>query len=200
MAGRKQVMDMRSETGGISDNESDEQQRNWSEEKWRWMQADSLSNYDPTRAKLNFEVAKGGIVQPIDRTRTIGQKMHDSLAARGIKDPNANPNARRRCRTLAKFIFGGNRNRMHQIAFGNQNVDLSKGADNSHITRCKDVEDWAVDVYNFVAKRYGEDNIIGFYVHLDEMNPHIHCTLMPVDEATNRISWVSVIGRSILQE
>lgn len=32
-----------------------------------------------------------------------------------------------------------------------------------------------------MAKRFGEDNIISFYVHLDEKNPHCHCTLIPVD-------------------
>lgn len=34
----------------------------------------------------------------------------------------------------------------------------------------------------------GEDNVIGFYVHLDELNPHVHCTVIPVDER-NKISF-----------
>ena len=33
MAGRKQVMDMHSETNGVSQFESDEQQRNWDDNK-----------------------------------------------------------------------------------------------------------------------------------------------------------------------
>lgn len=33
MAGKKQVMDMHSETNGVSQMESDEQQRNWTDKK-----------------------------------------------------------------------------------------------------------------------------------------------------------------------
>ena len=200
MAGRKQVMDMRSETGGVSQKESDEQQRNWTAQQWKKKAADSLANYDPTRAKLNFEVVRGGVVQPIDTSKSIAQKMAENLAARGIRDPNSNADGKRKYRTIAKFIFGGNRERMHELAFGTQKVDLTKGADNSGITRCKDIEDWARDVYNFMAKRYGEDNIISFYVHLDEKNPHIHCTMVPVDISRNRISWRTVFGSTIEAE
>lgn len=194
MAGRKQVMDMRSTTNGVSAQESDEQQRNWTTTQWEKKAKDSLSNYDPTRAKLNFEVVKGGIVHPIDTSKTITQKMAENLAARGIKDPNARAGAVMKRRTVAQFIFGGNRERMHELAFGDQTVDLTKGADNSAITRCKDIEEWAKDVYDFMAKRFGEDNIISFYVHLDEKNPHIHCTLVPVAPVKNRISWKSIFG------
>ena len=194
MAGKKQVMDMRSTTSGVSSQESDEQQRNWTKQHWEKKAKDSLSNYDPTRAKLNFEVIKGGIIQPIDTSKTIAEKMAKNLAARGIKDPNARPNAVMKRRTVAQFIFGGNRERMHELAFGNQTVDLTKGADNSSIVRCKDIEEWAKDVYSFMAKRFGEDNIISFYVHLDEKNPHCHCTLVPVVPVKNRISWKSVFG------
>ena len=193
-------MDMRSETGGVSQKESDEQQRNWTAQQWKKKAADSLANYDPTRAKLNFEVVRGGVVQPIDTSKSIAQKMAENLAARGIRDPNSNADGKRKYRTLAKFIFGGNRERMHELAFGTQKVDLTKGADNSGITRCQEIEDWARDVYNFMAKRYAEDNIISFYVHLDEKNPHIHCTMVPVDIARNRISWRTVFGSTIEAE
>ena len=193
-------MDMRSETGGVSQKESDEQQRNWTAQQWKKKAADSLANYDPTRAKLNFEVVRGGVVQSIDTSKSIAQKMAENLAARGIRDPNSNADGKRKYRTLAKFIFGGNRERMHELAFGTQKVDLTKGADNSGITRCQEIEDWARDVYNFMAKRYGEDNIISFYVHLDEKNPHIHCTMVPVDIARNCISWRTVFGSTIEAE
>ena len=131
MAGRKQVMDMRSTTSGMSAQESDKQQRNRTKQHWEKKAKDSLSNYDPTCAKLNFEVIKGGIVQPIDTSKTIAEKIAENLAARGIKDPNARPNAVMKRRTVAQIIFGGNRERIHELAFGNQTVDLTKGADNS---------------------------------------------------------------------
>ena len=98
------------------------------------------------------------------------------------------------------MIFGGSRERMLEIAFGDQNLNTNKGADNSHLQRSKDIEDWAVDTYNFVAKRFGEDNIVSFYVHLDETNPHIHCTLLPIQQNGDRISWKHVFGESLAEE
>lgn len=38
-----------------------------------------------------------------------------------------------------------------------------------------------------MSDKYGEDNIAAFIVHLDETNPHIHCTLLPVVD--NKLSW-----------
>lgn len=187
-------MDIQANSEGVSQAESNEQQRKWDEKQWRNKAADSLSNYDPTRTHLNFEVVRGGIVQPIDTSKSIAQKIAENLAARGIKDPNARHNVKRRQNTLAQFIFGGNRKRMHELAFGAQQVDLSKGADNSHITRNKDIELWAKDVYRFVANKFGEDNIVSFYVHCDEKNPHVHCSVLPVDKETSRISWRAVFG------
>ena len=86
MAERKQVMDIHANSSGITQAESNEQQRNWNDKMWSVKASDSLSNYDPTRKHLNFEVAKGGIIQPIDTSKSIAQKMAESLASRGIKD------------------------------------------------------------------------------------------------------------------
>ena len=33
-----------------------------------------------------------------------------------------------------------------------------------------------------MSGRYGEQNIAAFIVHLDELNPHVHCTLLPIKE------------------
>ena len=190
---QKQVMDMRSNTTGISTAESNEQQRKWDKGMWEKKGRDSLANYDPTRRHLNFEIAKGGIVQKIDSSKTIMQKMAESLSARGIKDPNARENVRRQNRTIAQFILSGSHDRMVELAFGRQPLDLKKGADNSSLVREKDIENWAKDVYSFMARKFGEDNIISFYVHLDERSPHCHCTVVPVDQ-NNRISWKNVFG------
>ena len=75
MAGQKQVMDLRSNAEGITTLESNEQQRNWTQEHALKKVKDPLSNYDQTRFHLNFEVVKGGIVQPIDTSKTIAQKL-----------------------------------------------------------------------------------------------------------------------------
>ena len=83
-------------------------------------------------------------------------------------------------RKLARLIFGGNRERTLEMAFGTQDLKLDKDSDNSHIHRCKEVEQWALDVYKWCCRRYGKENIIGFQVHLDETSPHIHALIVPV--------------------
>lgn len=178
----RQVIDIKASTGMTAD-QSNEHQRRWTQRGWE--DAAKHGNYDPTRAGLNFEIARGGVVKPIDTSVTIPKRIKATLAERGIVDPNEEmkrkgkePNRR----TVVNIIFGGSRERMHQIAFGNQTVDLTNGADNSHITRHPDVEAWAKDVYSFACDKWGEENIVGYYVHLDEMNPHIHCTLLPITQ------------------
>lgn len=193
----KQVLDIRSNTEGISLQESNEQQRNWSEDFWNKKSADGLANYDPSRAHLNFEIVKGGIIQPIDKSKPIMQKFNDNLAARGIRNPNDRENVKRLQRIMAQIIISGSHEKMIELAFGNQ-VVLPKGEDNSGLHREKDIELWAKDAYNFIAKHYGEENIVSFYVHLDEKSPHIHCTLIPVNEK-NRISWKSVFGDGFVE-
>lgn len=191
----KQVVDLQS-SSGITSAESNEFQRNWNDEKWNKSQKEG--NYDRTRSKLNFEIAYGGIVQEIDKSRTVGERIALRLKSLGLNNPN-DGRKNKNIRICGKFIIGGSRERMHQLAFGNHAVNLKKGADNSSIVRCKDIEDWAKDVYNFVSNRWGEDNIVGFYVHLDEMNPHIHCCVLPITEQ-NKISYKMVFGGSSKNE
>ena len=112
-------------------------------------------------------------IQPIDTSKSIVQKMAESLVSRGIKDPNDRPNIRRRQNTLAQFVFGGSREWMLNLAFGSQEVSFEKGADNSHLCRTRDIEDCAKDDYGFVVKCFGEDNIVGFSVRLQPMQNHV---------------------------
>lgn len=87
---------------------------------------------------------------------------------------------------------------MRELAFGHQEVDFTRGADNSKVTRQPAIEQWAVDTYNFMAKKYGEDNIAYFIVHLDETNPHVHCGVVPITES-NKLSFNQVFGGSKLE-
>ena len=196
----KQMCDLK-EGKGISRGQSTEHLRNY---KVMDPDAKKYGYYDPTRQNLNFEVGRGGVVMPVRKNYAIDQRFKDNLRRRGIVDPNEvkmkkglAPNRN----TIANFMLGGNRERMRELAFGNQQVDYKKGADNRGIERKEDIEKWAVDMYNFIAKKYGEDNIIAFVVHLDEKNPHVHCTVVPVNEK-NKISYHDVFGRdkSVLRE
>lgn len=171
-------MDIRA-SKGITAGQSNEHQRRWSEKGWD--SAVSTGNYDRSREPLNFEIKKGGIVSAVDKRKSIPQLMAENLAERGIKDPNEGRKTPK-YRTVVNFIFGGTRERMLEIAFGNQKVDLAKGADNSHIKRSPEIERWAQDMYRFASDKWGEENIVAFIVHLDETNPHIHMTLLPIDK------------------
>jgi len=176
----KQVLDFHASVG-MTTNQSNEHQRRWSDRSWKV--ALKGGNYDRTREHLNFEVAKGGVVQPVDKTKSIPQRIKDTLSERGIIDPNAKMTAKGKDpnrRTVVNIIFGGSREQMHRLAFGDQKVDLTHGADNSLVTRCSDIEEWAKDIYGFACDKWGEENIVGFYVHLDEKNPHIHCSVLPI--------------------
>ena len=188
----KQVFDLQ-DGKGISAGQSTEHLRNYNITD---PDMKKYGYYDPTRVRLNFEVGKGGVVMPVNKQYSIVQRFKDNLRNRGIEDPNEikkkkglEPNRR----TVANIILGGSREQMHKLAYGDQKVDIAKGADNRQIIRHPDIEKWAVDMYNFISKRFGEENIIAFVVHLDEKNPHVHCTLVPVNKK-NKISWKSVFS------
>ena len=178
MMNPKQVLDVQV-SKGITAAQSNEHLRDRSERAEKY--AMTKGNYDPTRKHLNFEVVPGGKIRPVDTSRNIPERMADILRFRGIKDPNEGlPEPK--YRTVVNIIFGGSRERMQELAFGSQKVDYEKDADNSHIQRKADIECWAKDVYSFVSGRYGEQNIAAFIVHLDEINPHVHCTLLPIKD------------------
>lgn len=154
-------------------------------------------NVDPTRDKLNFEIKKG-VVIPVDKHTSIPRRIMTILWQRGIKDPNKKLIEQGKTptrRTVANFILGGSREQMHQLAFGNQQVNLEHGADNSSIIRMPEIENWAKDMYKFMSDKFGEKNIAAFVVHLDETNPHIHCTILPITEQ-NKFSWNYFLGGS----
>ena len=190
MSGPKNVIDMRPGKG-FTTSQSNEHLRRMADKesakKAQW-------NYDPSRERFNFEIGKGGVVKEVDKTKSIPQRIKENLEARGIKDPNIpliNQGKDPYYRTVANFILGGNREVMRNLAFGNQKVDWEHGADNSDLKRMPEIEAWAKDAYAFMCKKYGEQNIAAFVVHLDETNPHVHCTVLPITKK-NKFSFFGV--------
>lgn len=188
-----QVMD-RAAGYGITEAQSDEHLRNWSDKQWENRMKLPGANYDSTRAHLNFEI-RDGKIQEIDKSMSIPQRMRQRLKEMGIEDPNLK-RKNKNIRTVANFIFEGSHDIMHQLAFGDQEINLTRGADNSHVTRKKEIEDWALDTYKWACKRFGEGNIVGFVIHLDESLPHIHCTVLPITPQ-NKFSWKYWFGSTI---
>ena len=195
MSGAKNVIDMRPGKG-FTTSQSNEHLRRLADreaaKKAQW-------NYDPSRERLNFEIGKGGVVMKVDKTKSIHQRIKENLETRGIKDPNIpliNQGKDPYYRTVANFILGGNREVMRNLAFGNQKVNWEHGADNSDLKRMPGIEAWAKDAYAFMCKKYGEQNIAAFVVHLDEANPHVHCTVLPIT-SKNKVSFIKTFLNGI---
>ena len=185
----KQVMDSRA-SKGLASGISNEQLRKWTDKGWENAQLEH--NYDRSRADLNFEITKGGVVQPIDKHYSLEQRMRDNLKERGIKDPNEGLKEPK-FRTIEHFIFGGSTEKMRELAFGNQTVDFEHPGGNGDVKRMPDIENWAKDIYDFICAKFGEKNVLGFIVHLDETNPHVHCTLMPIAN-DDKFSYKKIFG------
>ena len=178
----------------MTSDQSNEHQRKWTVRGWQ--DAAKNVNYDRSRAHLNFEIGRGGVVTEIDKSRPIHKRIMESLASRGIKDPNEDKLARGlepNRRTVVNIIFGGSRETMNRLAFGDQQLNLEHGSVNSHLQRRHEIEEWAKDVYRFACDKWGEDNVVSFVVHLDETNVHAHCTVLPVTPS-NKISFKKMFG------
>lgn len=78
----KQVMDIRV-SKGITVAQSNEHLRNWTENGWN--RATQMGNYDPTREHLNFEIVKGGLVAPINKAKSIPERMAENLREKASK-------------------------------------------------------------------------------------------------------------------
>ena len=163
---------------------------------------------DWSRASLNFEVVKkNGIltVQPIDHSKPSLQERWQRRIDEGYKavvntktGPKKKPIRKTEIK-MVMFDLGGDRQRMHAIAFDRE-VKLGKRGIglNGDVRRKADIEQWAKDCYAFMAKKYGADNIIDFVVHLDETNPHIHCIIVPLTR-DGKLSYTELFGGSHAQ-
>ncbi len=162
---------------------SAEHQRKWDESRWECKLDDPERNYDKSRVHLNFEIRKGGVIAPIDQTVCIKDKVDARIAqwkAERLAETGVEPIIRSTQHKSVCIIMGGNRERMNELAFGNQ--VLQERGNNTHLLRMKEIEQFALDNYNALVKRVGEKNIVSFIVHCDEKNPHIHATIVPILE------------------
>ncbi len=183
----------------FSRSEANENERRWDDRKIGQLNRDPANNYDRTRMHLNFEIGSDGKIHPLGymdkRLDERLQERLDELEYHPFKaDSKIQPNI------CARLIIGGNHERTLEMAFGNQTVNLNKGADNSHLRRCREVEDWAMDSYRWCCEQFGRENVIGFQVHLDEKSPHCHALVVPVGrkgkEKKERVMWAAKFGKN----
>lgn len=179
--------------------EANENERHWNDDKIDRKNQDPTNHYDKTRMKLNFEIGPDRKVHPLGyQEKSLEVRLQERLTELGWKPFKPDSKIQPNC--CAKFIFGGNHDRTLEMAFGTQIVNLNKGADNSHLQRYPEIEQWAKDVYDWCARRYGEENIIGFQVHLDESSPHIHALIVPVGQRAKSgrecVMWSAKFGKN----
>lgn len=179
--------------------EANENERRWNDDKIDRKNQYSTNNYDKTRMKLNFEIGTDGKIHPLGyHEKPLEVRLQERLSELGWKPFKPDSKIQPNC--CARFIFGGNHDRTIEMAFGNQVVNLEKDADNSHLHRCEEIEHWAKDVYDWCANRYGQENIVGFQVHLDESTPHIHALIVPVGQRTKSgrecVMWSAKFGKN----
>ena len=163
---------------------------------------------DWSRASLNFEIVKKNgkpTVQQIDHSKPSLQERWQQRIDEGYKATvttktgvHKKPIKKSEVK-IVMFDLGGDRQRMHEIAF-DRPVQLGKRGigKNGDVQRRSEIEQWAIDCYNHMAKKFGAENIIDFVVHLDETNPHIHCIVVPLTRE-GKLSYTELFGGSHAQ-
>ena len=187
MSSPKQMMDFKP-VKSIAANVSNEQQRNWSNELFERKAKNPNHNYDRTRTDLNFQVGLGGVITVVDKSHRIGDKGEEIIKNHLRPDARVTAISNR----AVMVVFGGNRERMREMAFGFQELNEYEET-NGHLVRQPEIEQWAKDVYGFVCREFGEENIASFIVHLDETGPHAHCVFVPLT-ADGRLCSKEVLG------
>ena len=89
------------------------------------------------------------------------------------------------------LVFGGNREQMRKLAFGDQ--PISENGNNWDVDSCSGIDRWAKDIYDFCCREFGEENVVSFIVHLDELNPHAHAVIVPITK-DGRLSAKDMFG------
>jgi predicted nucleic acid-binding Zn-ribbon protein len=49
-----------------------------------------------------------------------------------------------------------------------------------HEIRAEETERFFRETYKFLSERYGRDNVVSAYVHMDETTPHVHFAFVPI--------------------
>ena len=183
-----------------------ENERRWTKETYDAKNREPGNRYDWSRKHLNFEVKRGksfgymqgkkvfgapSIIPLGTQTQTLKERYEQRLKELDYKpwakDAPNQPN------TCVDFVISGDHDRMTEIAFGKP-TDFDWREDNSSFSLADDpdnpghkqIETMALDYYDFLCRRFGEENVIGLECHLDETTPHFHALVIPVAMRTKR--------------
>lgn len=180
----------------------------WDEKKYTHYNEQPNKNelHDHSRRHLNFEInLETGKAQPMTiKKKSIRQRWRDVIKKHyTAKQSYLNPKTGEiyesdkpiRDSEIKYFevLFGGDRKRMHELAFDGEVIVGKEGiGKNGHVKRKREVELWAEDCFRWACKQWGKENIITFAVHLEETNPHIHCDVVPLVDG--KLSYTHVMN------
>jgi len=134
----------------------------WTMETYIDKNQEKGNHYNYSRSSKNFELTKGGNFAFLNDNRhiPIEQRLNARLAELNFHYyKEDSKNAPYSC---VDIIVGGDHDRMNEIG-----------------SNFFSILNWAEDNYKFFCKKFGEENIISFSVHLDETTPHAHVLAIP---------------------
>lgn len=140
MSSPKQMMDFKS-VKSVDANVSNEHQRNWNDELFERKAKNPDHNYDRSRTALNFQVGPGGEITTVGKSQRIGDKVEEIIKKHLRPDARVTAISNR----AVMVVFGGNRERMREMAFGSQELNEYEET-NGHLIRQPEIERWAKDV------------------------------------------------------
>lgn len=155
-----------------------ENTRDWAKSMYDTKNLDQHHHYDFTRKKLNFCVVDGKIMQLQDFS---SKKLMEKLQRR-LRELHFNPENKLDQNAVVDWVFSGDHDRMNEMAFGDaaKDIDFSKNADNSGLRRVGEIEQYTLAAYDLACEKFGEENVMGAFAHLDETTVHIHLPVIPV--------------------
>ena len=178
------------------------ERRGWTKETYDAKNREPGNRYDWSRSHLNFEIKRGKKIgkkkgKPIYARPTIiplgtqkkSLKERYDERLKELKFKPWSPDAPNQPNTCVDFVLNGDHDRMTEIAFGKP-MDFDWREDNSSVTLADDpdhpgrkqIETLALDYYDFLCRKFGEENVLGLECHLDETTPHFHALVVPVAE------------------
>ena len=155
-----------------------ENTRDWEKSMYDTKNLDQHHHYDFTRKKFNFCVVGGKIMELQDFS---AKKLMEKLQRR-LRELHFNPENKLNQNAVVDWVFSGDHDRMNEMAFGDaaKDIDFSKNADNSGLRRVGEIEQYTLAAYDLACEKFGEENVMGAFAHLDETTVHIHLPVIPV--------------------
>ena len=136
--------------------------------------------YNPRYSHLNFEIDEDGLISSVNK-KSLVARIDDRLKSQGLSNPNSNDSKIRR-KIGAVIMFSGSKDRIQEMAFGSERRYFSpRGCCPEKIDTCN-FKEWAIQLRDFLCKRYGKKNLVAIIAHLDIARPEVIAIVLAVGD------------------